>query len=198
MQSTPANNENQPACVCAELEFSSFNLSMKCTKYIVCEQTDTKCCSALQQIFDFALWFCQMSLNPESLKTNWPKKWQNTVTFGLYFCWLTPLPSSQQYLPPSSCCSVTQVLRLAVNLNVVDAAIEALRRAIGAGSQARGHHLRRHTWKQERWWKKDLKSWGRMNQKPTPLLYSMAAFLGLKYDVKYCHSQCWTVIFLLG
>lgn len=44
--------------------------------------------------------------------------------------------ASPHYLEPSSRRSVTQVLRLAVNFDVVDAAIEALGRVIRAGSQA--------------------------------------------------------------
>lgn len=42
----------------------------------------------------------------------------------------------------SSCCSVTQVLRVAVDSDIVDAAIKSLRGTVRTGSQTGGQHLR--------------------------------------------------------
>lgn len=147
MQSTPANNENQWGLFALNFKAPALIITWNHKRYCVwinrCSRlesrlTKSECCSSPLQIF--TLWFNQTLLNPDSQNSNVTDR----------------PPSSPQYLPSSSCRSVTQVLRLAVDLDVVDAAIEGLRGAIRAGSQTRGHHLRRHTWKRGRRWEKEV------------------------------------------
>lgn len=130
--------------VCAELQSSSLNHNLKYIKDIVCEKTDAQGYSEGSVIQSAALHSCRSLLYiviPSDVVKSRDSQNSNATDRP---------PSSPQYLPPSSCRSVAQVLRLAVNLDVVDTAIEGLRRAIRAGSQARGHHLRRHTWEHGR------------------------------------------------
>lgn len=83
------------------------------------------------------------------------------TSMGLLKCKLKTLVRLVSTVPPcnylaldplwsrSCCSSVTQVLRLAIDSDIVDAAIKSLRGTVRAGSETCGYHLRWYTWEME-------------------------------------------------